>query len=339
VKRRWLLGIVLLLLALSADPVSAVNESPSMVEVSIPDYEVTTAGNLDYVEIPGGEILLAEEGRPRVPYFIKSIDYPQGYRVQDVILKERSGLKTATGLKLPMVLHEDSPAVPITMKEGRYPEKDYEWRVLDNTDGSTTLIIAMYPFYYQPETTGVEFYKNYYFNIEYVASSVTITGLTTTTGIYAPGCQIPININLRNSGDEQDIIASIAIKRYDTGELVDGLPLRSLKNIAGNASVSMEWDSINAELGYYKAEATLMDDNGNILDRDEIGFTLQLNNIPEEPAPTPTTAILTPASSTPMPKPASSFLKSYFIGIIIAAVIIAGAIVFLFVRMARKKAS
>ncbi len=353
-KRNWLFGIVLLLVTLGAVPAAAANEPPSTVEVSIPDYEVTTAGSLDYVEIPGGEMLLAEEGRPRVPYFAKAIDYPPGYRVQDVVLKERSGLKTATGLRLTPVLHEDSPAVPVTMKEGRYPQKDYEWKILDNTDGSTTLVITMYPFYYQPETTGVEFYKNYYFNIAYIASSVTITGLATKMGIYAPGYRVPLNIDLRNSGDAQDIIASIAIKRYDTGELVDGLPLRSLKNIAGDASLTMAWDSTNSEPGYYKAEAILMGKNGNILDRDEIGFTLQLNNIPEEPTPTSTPTLLptplptptptptpvpTPTPTTPSPKPAPSFLKSYLAGIIIAAVIIAGTAAFLLARRARKKAS
>lgn len=328
-KRIWLLGVILMLIVLGAAPASAANEPASTVEVNIPDYKVTTAGSFDYVEIPGGEVLLAEQGRPRIPYFIKSIDYPEGYRVQNVLLKEKSGLKTATGLRLTVVLHEDSPKVPVTMKEGRYPEKDFEWRILDNTDGSTTLVIVMYPFYYQPETTEVEFYRNYRFDIEYTASSVTITGLTTTTGIYTPGYKIPIDINLHNAGDAQDIIASITIKQYGTGEPVDGLPLRSLRNLVGDASLSIEWDSKNIEPGYYKAEATLMDNAGNILDRDEIGLTLQLTNIPEEPTSTPT---------TPKLKPTPSATKPYLIGIIIGAVVITVIAAFFLIRRLRKKA-
>jgi len=107
---------------------------------------VTAIDNLDYVEIPGGEVLVEEEGRPRVPYYIKSIDYPEGHRVQEVILKERSGLVTATGLRLPVVILSQYPELPVEMKAGWYPEEEYGWRLWENPDGSTTLVIELYPF-------------------------------------------------------------------------------------------------------------------------------------------------------------------------------------------------
>lgn len=249
--------------------------------------------------------------------------------MQNVILRERAGLTTATGLRLTVVVHEDSPKAAVTMKEGRYPEKDFEWKVLDNTDGSTTLVIVMYPFYYQPETTAVEFYRNYRFDIEYIASSVTITGLATPPGIYLPGDMVPIDIQLNNSGDAQNIIATIVINNYGTEEMIGGLPFRTLKDFTGDASLSMEWDSNNAEPGHYKAEVSLTDSAGNILDRDEVGFTLQTTNIPEEPTSTPT---------TPKPKPTPTGLPTYLIGIIVGVVVVAGIIAFFLFRRLKKKA-
>jgi len=75
------------------------DEPQSSLEITIPEYEVTLRdGNIAYVSIPGGEVLLAEEGRPRVPYVVKTIDYPSGYRVQDIELSEKSGFKPATVL-------------------------------------------------------------------------------------------------------------------------------------------------------------------------------------------------------------------------------------------------
>lgn len=284
--RKWMC-IVFILFVFSVGLAGA--EPLSSVEISIPDYEVTTIGNLDYVEIPGGEILLAEEGRPRVPYYIKSINYPKGYRVQDVTLRERSGLRTTTGLRLPIVILSPEPELPIEMKKGWYPEEDYNWRVWWNPDGSTTLTIVMYPFYYDPETTEVKFYKNYHFDIEYVVSNVAITELILDKDIYELGDEVKIDIRLNNSGGTQDIIVSVVIKRYGSDEVMDGLPLRKLTDLTGYASFSTNWKTGDAESGYYYADVTLTDNSGNVLDKATGGFSVEVR-APEEmpPEETPT---------------------------------------------------
>jgi len=274
-RKGWTLGVVFLILFISSTAAGA--EPLSSVEISIPDYTVTAIDNLDYAEIPGGEILIAEEGRPRVPYYIKSIDYPEGYRVQEVILKERSGLVTATGLSLPVVILSQYPELPVEMKEGWYPEEKYDWRLWENPDGSTTLVIELYPFYYNPETTDVRFYKNYRFDIEYIVSNVEITALYPDKDIYAPGDEITLDIRLNNQGEMQDVIANVLIKQYGSNVTVAGLPLRSLKELVGNASLTVEWDSSETEEGYYYAEVTLKDTAGNTLDKKTIGILIEVS--------------------------------------------------------------
>lgn len=269
------LGVVFLIFFISS---CAGGEEPlSSVEVSIPDYTVTVTDNLDYVEIPGGEVLVEEEGRPRVPYYIKSIDYPEGYHVQEVILKERSGLVTATGLRLPVVILSQYPELPVQMKEGWYPEEKYGWRLWENPDGSTTLVIELYPFYYNPETTDVKFYKNYRFDIEYIVSNVEITALYLDKDIYVPGDEVRVDIRLNNHGEMQNVVVSVLIKQYGSDVTVAGLPLRSLKELAGDASLTAEWDSSETEEGYYYAEVTLKDTAGNTLDKKTIGILIEVS--------------------------------------------------------------
>lgn len=269
-NKRLLAVFLAFSLVLGASSYAFGAEPESALEITVPDYEVSTIANFDYVEIPGGHILLVD-GKPRVPYYSVSVDYPKGYRVQEVTLVQRTGLVTTSGLKLPAVVMEplsssDNGLSP-DGNEGWYPEEDHRWHLWNNLDGGTTLVIVVYPFYYNAETTDVRFYKDYRFDIEYILSSVLITGLTTAKNIYTPGDKVSLDIWLNNSGEAQDVIVSQVIKEYSSGEIVDDLPLRSLKSLIGDASFTAEWDSSGTEPGYYYAEVTLVDTAGNILDK------------------------------------------------------------------------
>jgi Glycosyl hydrolase family 66 len=264
--------IAVVLLATVFSSVAYAADPPSSLELNIPDYQVTAIGNIDYVYIPGGDVLLAEELRPRVPCYTKSLNYPVDYRVQDVILAERSALQTAVGLNLPPVILSEYPPTPIEIKGGWYPEEDFTWSVLENPDGSSTLTIVVYPFFYNPDTKESKFYKYYRFDIDSVVSTISITSLTLDKAVYQPAEKVTIDILLNNSGASQDVTASTTIKQYGSEVVVNGLPLRLLRNLAGSASLSAEWDSGNTAEGYYVAEVSLTDASGNTLDTETAGF-------------------------------------------------------------------
>lgn len=252
-------------------------EPPTILKLKIPDYRIDRVGELDYVDIPGGEILMAEEGRPCVPYYCKSIDYPKGYRVQNVVLEEKTGLVTKTGLNLPVVIQSPNPSLPIKMKEGIYPEKDYEWKLWRNPDGSTTLVISLYPFYYDPKTTEVKFYKNYQLGIKYIKTAFLITRLMTDKYAYVPGEKVGIKIKLENTGKPQDIIVAGVIKQEFSGEMVTELPSKEMRGVSKIDSVALEWQTKDFPSGDYYVEVSLKDLSGNILDREMEKFRLGIS--------------------------------------------------------------
>ena len=248
----------------------------SYVEVSIPDYTLTRVGNIDYVEIPGGRMLLEEEGRPMVPYYVKLINYSKEYRVQDVILEERSGLRTATGLRLPtVVLHPlSNPETNAETTKGWYPVESYRWRILMNNDGSSTLVIFIFPFFYNPETTECRYYTYYRFRIIDILSTVSILEMTTDKTIYDPGEKVTINVSLNNSGKAMDVVANALIRQYGSERIVDSLPLMMLRNVMGEASFSTIWNTEGFPTDYYYVEITLNDTSGNWLDKRTCEFRL-----------------------------------------------------------------
>ena len=256
----------------------------SSLEVTIPDYEVTTIAGLDHVEIPEGQSLLMTD-KPIVPYHVVSVDYAKGYEIQNVVLTERSGLVTATGLDLPTVIEdaggdgsEEAEMMTEFTNSGWYPEVEYRWQIIENPDGSTTLLVMMYPFYYNPLTTDVEFYKNYKFEISYATSTVEIAALRTDKDAYQQGDDILVNLWLNNSGDAQDVLVDSVVKTGGSGEVVDGLLLRTLKEFEGIASFTPQWNSDGFEPGYYFVEVTLKDTGGDVLDRKTEMFRLGISS-------------------------------------------------------------
>jgi len=148
-----------------------------------------------------------------------------------------------------------------------WPEGDFDWRIEESPSGTSTLMIRMYPFYYNPQTTGARFYKNYSFDIHYITSTVEVDALVTDKDVYPQGDDVSVDLWLNNSGDAQDVIVDAVVKRASSGEVVDGLPLHSLDDLTGLASFSYQWGSTGFEPGYYFIEAEVRDSDGNVLDR------------------------------------------------------------------------
>jgi len=276
-KKQIFLLIIFLVLTINFSYAITNEEPPKNIEVNIPEYKTYKIGVWDYADIPGGKVLLVE-GKPRAPYYSISIDYPSGYKVQDVIMKERSGMETAVGLNLSIVTmiprSSLSNSLPSNERNGWYPEEDYRWEVLIKSDGSSTLFIDIYPFYYNVNTTEVKFYRHYKFDITYIFSSVSIINMITDKDVYDIGDKVTVNVFLNNSGKAQDIVAYALVKQHGSNIAIDGLPLRTLPNIIGYASFSMVWDSKGFPADDYYLEVTLNDTSGNWLDRGTCEFRL-----------------------------------------------------------------
>ncbi|MGB9717347.1 MAG: PKD domain-containing protein [Thermoproteota archaeon] len=271
--------LVLFLLIILGNFISLIQgESPiSTIVIDVPEYTVEKIGGFDYVDIPGGGTLLIM-GKPRVPFYSASIEYPAGCRVQAVTIRERSELTTVKDLNLSMVTwNPDAPSenIPSPEKvEGWYPEKDFGWQVLLDPDGSSTLMISVFPFYYNPGTKEAMFYRHYEFDVAYIFSAISVLNVNTEKPVYDPGEEVTINVFFNNSGEAKDVIASVLIKRYGLDDVVDGLPLRTLHNVAGQASFTMIWNSKSLPTGDYYVEVMLNDTHGNWLDRRTCMFRL-----------------------------------------------------------------
>ena len=267
---------------LKASESTAEAEPPSSLQVEIPAYVVTKVDSLDKVEIPGGH-LWVEPGELQVPFYSTSVECPAGYRIQDVVLAGRSGLVTETGLNVPMtplvITRSNFESVPyLGPQTTSFPDEDYRWEVMENSDGSSTLVIVIYPFYYNPATTHSSFYNLYNFNIIYTASGLSVTNLTTDENVYQEGDTIKIDLNLNNPGETQDVIVSALVKRYGSDEIVDDLNLSTLNGLGGAAAFSTQWDSSGIEPGSYVVEVTLKDAAGNVLQRKAEMFQLGISS-------------------------------------------------------------
>ena len=245
---------------------------PTKLELNLPRYEVTEHESLHFVRIPGGQMLIEEEGRPQVPYFVEFLDYPRGYRVRNVVLKERSGAEETTGLRLTAVIMDMNSTKPVVMKEGLYPDRKHTWRVVEMPDGASRLAVAVYPFDYDPKTTDVTYYRNYDFDIEYVQSSIVLVDLTTDKHSYTPSEPVRVHLTIVNDGEPRDVRARASILRGSTGELVAELPAQALAAKADTSSTSLALPTRGIPNGDYYADVAISDPEGNVLDKEQVGF-------------------------------------------------------------------
>jgi hypothetical protein len=237
-------------------PAKAADPAGSL-EVVIPDYEVSTYDGFDHVEIPE-ETLVLEDGQPEVPRYLVEAYYPGGYEIQEVTLTEKSGQVLDTGLNLPIHQgrayspHNDQKAGGSEESEGWFPQLDYNWAVYDDPNGGSKLAITIYPFHYNVQTTDIEFYKNFGFDIDYIISEVSITSLSTDKSEYLPGEPVNIDFSISGSEEPQDIVVNVIIR---------------LSDLTGDASFTAVWNTSGFDPNFYYVEATLRDTAGHLLDK------------------------------------------------------------------------
>jgi hypothetical protein len=271
-SRSWLCDLGLCL-AVAVGLASAAGP-PTSVKLTIPDYEVSGIGELDEVTIPGGQMLDVEEGRPQVPCYVKELEYPEGYRIQEVTMKARSDMKTDSGLKLPVVNFDTAAIEPSKIKEGVYPLEDYSWRTWYNEDGTVALVIVAYPFYYDPKTTRVQFYREYEFEVSYVKTTVGIGPISLDKPYYDPGESVRISLQLENSGKPREVAVAASIHEAITEESVADLPAQTMERLGETDSVLLQWPTQGFSTGDYWVRVVVKDPTGNELGREWASFGL-----------------------------------------------------------------
>ena len=243
----------------------------SPYNITVPDYTVTHSDGFDHVNIPGGNMLLVE-GRPAVPYYRVFLEYPPGYHVQNVTLLDRQAPAVATGLNIPLAdIGVDEPEAETKGEESYtgewWPSRDliYEYEFNTRPDGGSVLALTLYPFYYNCLTTDVEFYKDYTFAIDAVETGMRIALFTTDRRHYTPGDPVKVQLALKGSEVPADTVVEVLVKDESSGQVVDGLLLRTLNSVSETAFFSPEWDSSGFPAGSYYLEANIRDTTGNIL--------------------------------------------------------------------------
>ncbi len=251
---------------------------PTTLTVALPAYTVTSVDDLDHVQIPGGAVWM-EPGDYEIPYFVTSVPIPAGIQVQRVALAQKAEWTTAGGLRLPVAVADKACCADPRLGvdgEGELPFEgtDYAWKVLDNPDASSTLIIYVYPFLYNPLTTNATYYRSYRFDLAYGDSPLAVTGLLVQDDPHPLDAPVAVELQIDNRGEPRDVSVSAVVKQADTGEVVSGLLLRTLRQMSGPASFSAEWDSAGFPAGGYEIEVVLTDVEGSVLDRRTVTFML-----------------------------------------------------------------
>jgi len=260
-------GILLLtaLVALGAEP-------PTTLTVKIPAYQIVKYGELSRIELPGGQLLVTEEGRPEIPYYVRTEDYPEGYRIQTVTLASRSPEKKQTGVKLPAVILDDVQKGNVPVKPGRYPVKDFDWNVVDAPSGGSRLAVAVYPFVYDPGTTELAITDSYQFNVHYVKTTVAAIGLGLDQTAYGPGQAVRATLRLTNSGPAQPVSVAAWVAQAYGGERVGDVAEQKVERLAKSDSVVLEWQTGSTPSGDYILTAVVKDAAGDELGRQQSPF-------------------------------------------------------------------
>ena len=266
-----------LLLASALSPAALGAEAPTTISVTVPDYEVERVGDFDEVTIPGGGQLMVEEGRPQVPYYNTVVEYPAGYRIQEVTLTGKTGEKTDSGLVLATVelnTYGQELARPKPPKPGVYPLTDYGWEAVYSHDRSATLVVSVFPFSYNPTTHRSTFYKEYTFEVEHIKTGVSITEAHPTQTNFEPGARAQVLVKLANQDEPQDVLVKATVRKAFTLDKVADIPAKTVSGLGRTDSVLLEWPTRGRASGDYTFDVIVRDRSDNRLAREMAPFRL-----------------------------------------------------------------
>ena len=211
---------------------------PENIELFLPDYVVTTTNEgVDYVSFPveeGGSF--DQDGQPIVPIYIHRVAFGPEFKISDVSLIMRDGLETGSGFNLPIASFEDDNGTTLTPQPNAAPnatfppaEFQFSWRVEELLDSSHELVLTVFPFYYDPDTTDVDFYRNYFFGVNWHPSNTAVTHIAMNEDVFAFGDPISGVVHIVHTGPVSvDSTLEVDLVDINTREVLASMDPRPL---------------------------------------------------------------------------------------------------------------
>ena len=241
----------------------------------LPELTFSRIDGGDAPRIPGGWTL-AELGAYPVPVWTFSVDFAAGEVVQDVELIGR-GTPVVTGsLSLPVVqaasdcdcASVSTAALTQATVTGWYPAQDktLDWSVEKHPDGGSTLQIVLYPFTYYADSGDALYYRWYTLDVHTINTMVRLESLHVPSTGTEPGDPVQLNLLVSKTGRPLDVIVQPSVRVLGTGETLGGLPMMTLHNLEGTATVDLTWDTRPYGAGDYMIVVELLSPSGQLLD-------------------------------------------------------------------------
>ncbi len=246
--------------------------------IAVPMFEIVTNDGLDYVSLPG-DLEVNELGHPIVPIYQAEVIFPAGHPVQDVQLVLRDGLFETNGLVLPNGAAAPGDRTAVVPRsagapDGYWPTNVFAWSTDKNPDGSLSLFVSVFPFYYDSNTTAALFYSNYTFSIDYDLSDISINRLTMDKAVYDTNDAITAILWLQGtSAVPRDVVLEPVLTRSDADTILF-LPIQTLPALRGVSSASIEWEAADYAAGEYILTVNARTADGALLDSDLTYFTV-----------------------------------------------------------------
>ena len=151
---------------------------------------------------------------------------------------------------------------------GWYPahEKTLEWSVEKHADGASTLQVVLYPFTYHADSGDALYYRWYTLDVQTINTTVRLESLQAPSTGAAPRDRVPLNLIVTKTGRPQDVIVQSSVRALGSGKVLGGLPLLTLHELEGTASVDLLWDTRPYSAGDYIIVVELLSPSGQLLD-------------------------------------------------------------------------
>ena len=251
-------------------PIKA-DSPPTVIEFTLPDFTIEKEGEDDIVVIPDC-IYTSVVDKPYVPIILKSYTYSRGFSIQSVSLEIRDQIKEGTGLRIPNYRFEidrntSEPIIPEDEKADWFPEKEFEWEVDENPDGTKNLLLTVYPFYYNSKTTDYKYLQHYKLNVDFIPTYLQIKSFETEKDVYDPDETVIFNADfLYQDTQVIQVLANLYITDINK-QVVDSIPMVDLAEIeAEEFKASFEWKNEKQMVGHFQAVLEIRDYDSKLLD-------------------------------------------------------------------------